>query len=130
MKHEDFESKLIKMLLYGEDEVLIKQNKQYGIAKISSRDFSDVGFYTTFSVPQSDDLCINTKSFYIGDVDGMIDGIEGAIGFLLFVKNGYISQLEGYTNVIDKWPESLDAIALSYDSGDKRNISRLKEKWT
>lgn len=129
MEYEDFECKLIEMLLYGEDEVFIKLKKQYDTAKIASRDFSDVGFFTRFSIPQSDDLCTDRKSFYIGDVDGMVDGIEGAVGFVLFVKDGYISMLEGYTNAIDKWPKSYDVIALSYDSGDKRNIVRLMEKW-
>lgn len=129
MKYEDFECKLIGMLLYGEDEVFIKLEKQYEKAKIVSRDFSDVGFFTHFSILPSDDLCIDSKSFYIGDVDGMVDGINGAVGFVLFVKDGYISMLEGYTNAIEKWPKSYDAITLSYDSGDKRNIACLKEKW-
>lgn len=130
MKHEDFERKLMEMLLTGDDEVLIKLRKQYELAKITSREFSDVGFYTSFSVQNRNDLRIKDKSFHIGDVDGTIDGIEGAVGFILYVKDGFISLLEGYANVIDKWPKSNDVIVLTYDSGDKRNIARLKEKWT
>jgi len=71
-------------------------------------------------------LCIKNKSFHIGDVDGNIDGIEGAVGFVLYVKNGYITLLEGYTNAVDTWPKSYDEIVLSYDSGEIRNIENLR----
>lgn len=69
------------------------------------------------------------KSFHIGDVDGNIDGIENAVGFVLYVKNGYITLLKGYTNVVDIWPKSYDKIVFSYDSGEIRNIESLRAKW-
>jgi len=57
------------MLLSGDDEVLNKLRKQYEVAKIASREFSDAGFYTSFLVENRNDLCIKNKSFHIGDVD-------------------------------------------------------------
>ncbi|WP_136479695.1 hypothetical protein EPD62_002195 [Acetivibrio thermocellus] len=129
MEHVEFEKKLMKMLLSGDDEVLNKLRKQYEVAKIASREFSDAGFYTSFLVENRNDLCIKNKSFHIGDVDGNIDGIEGAVGFVLYVKNGYITLLEGYTNAVDTWPKSYDEIVLSYDSGEIRNIENLRTKW-
>ena len=129
MEHVEFEKKLMKMLLSGDDEVLNKLRKQYEVAKIASREFSDAGFYTSFLVENRNDLCIKNKSFHIGDVDGNIDGIEGAVGFVLYVKNGYITLLEGYTNAVDTWPKSYDKIVLSYDSGEIRNIENLRTKW-
>lgn len=127
MTQEDFEKKLIEMLLDGENEVLSTLKKQYELSKVVSRDFSDVGFYTSVFIQNKDDLCLNGKSFYLGDVDGTVNGIKGAIGFILYIKNGYISLLEGYTNIIDKWPTN-EEIKLTYDSGETRNIKSLKEK--
>ena len=129
MEHVEFEKILMKMLLSGDDEVLNKLRKQYEVAKIESREFSDAGFYTSFLVENRNDLCIMNKSFHIGDVDGNVDGIEGAVGFVLYVKNGYITLLEGYTNAVDTWPKSYDNIVLSYDSGEIRNIASLRTKW-
>jgi hypothetical protein len=129
MEHAEFEMKLIEMLLSGDDEVLSKLRKQYEVAKIVSREFSEAGFYTSFLVENRSDLCIMNKSFHIGDVDGNVDGIEGAVGFVLYVKNGYITLLEGYTNAVDTWPKSYDNIVLSYDSGEIRNIASLRTKW-
>ena len=128
MNHEDFERKLIEMLLAGNDEVLVKLRKQYELATITSREFSDVGFFTSFSVQNGEEYYIKDKTFHIGDVNGDIDGIEGAVGFILYIKDGVLSMLEGYTNVIDKWPKSSDEIILTYDSGEKRDIMSLKGK--
>mgnify|MGYP001096590991 CR=1 FL=1 len=129
MEYVEFEKKLMEMLLSGDDEVLNKLRQQYEVAKVESREFSCVGFYTSFLVENRCDLCINNKSFHIGDVDSNIDGIEGAVGFVLFVKNGYITLLEGYTNAVDTWPKLYDKIVLSYDSGEIRNIENLRTKW-
>lgn len=126
MNQKEFENKLIEMLLDGENEILSLLRKQYEQSKVVSREFSDVGFYTSFFIQNRDDLCLNGKSFYIGDVDGTVNDIEGAIGFILYIKNGYISLLEGYTNIIDKWPAN-EEITLTYDSGKTRDIRRLKE---
>ena len=129
MNHEAFEKKLMEMLLVGDNDVLTQLRKQYELATVTSREFSDVGFYTSFSLQNRHDLCIDDKTFQIGDVDGVINGIEGAVGFILFIKNGFISMLEGYTNAIDKWPKSNEEIILTYDSGDRRDIECLKKKW-
>jgi len=91
MEHAEFEMKLMEMLLSGDDEVLNKLRKEYEVAKIVSREFSNAGFYTSFFVENISDLCIMNKSFHIGDVDG----IEGAVGFVLYVKNGYNYFIKG-----------------------------------
>ena len=129
MAYEEFEKKLMGMLLAGNDDVLIRLREQYRSFKIKSREHSDVGFFTTFSQQNRNDLCIDGKSFQIGDVDGSVNGIDGAVGFILYVKNGFISMLEGYTNIIDKWPEIDDKIVLTYDSGTERDIERIRKKW-
>lgn len=125
MNQKEFENKLIEMLLDGENEILSMLRKQYEQSKVVSREFSAVGFYITFIVEGRDELCLDGKSFYIGDVYGVVNGIEGAIGFILYIENGYISLLEGYTNIIENWPAN-EEITLTYDSGKTRDIRKLK----
>lgn len=129
MINESFEKKLIEMLLAGDEKTLILLREQYTVAKVVSIERSDVGFFVHFSLKGRDDLSISNKSFQIGDVDGNINGITGAVGFILYVKNGFISMLEGYTNAVDKWPNSDYEIVLTYDSGNERDLERLKRKW-
>jgi hypothetical protein len=129
MTYENLERKLMEMLLAGNDDVLIRLREQYKSSKVISREHSEVGFFTTFLQQDRNDLCIDGKSFQIGDVDGSVNGIDGAVGFVLYIKNGFISMLEGYTNAIDKWPEVDDEIVLTYDSGNERDVERLKRKW-
>ncbi|MDI6618807.1 MAG: hypothetical protein QME45_09065 [Clostridiales bacterium] len=129
MINENFEKKLMEMLLAGDEKTLNLLREQYTVAKVVSIERSDVGFFIHFSLKGRDDLSINNKSFQIGDVDGNINGITGAVGFILYVKNGFISMLEGYTNAVDKWPKSDHEIVLTYDSGNERDLERLKRKW-
>lgn len=129
MDHDEFEKNVMELLLAGEDDIFVKMREQYRVATIASREFTGVGFFTRFSIPQSGDLCLDTNEFYFGDVDGRINGQEGAVGFVLFVRDGYIFALEGYTSAVDQWPDSYEQIDLYYDSGDKRDFARLMDKW-
>ena len=65
-------------------------------------------------------------TFQIGDVDGEVNNIDGAL-FILYVKNGYLTMLEGYTNIIDSWPETDYVIKLKYDM-IPRNYLQLRKK--
>jgi hypothetical protein len=129
MKYEEFEQQLMGMLLSGDDELLEKLRRQYQTAKIESVDRDPVGFFTRYSVPHSEVFFIDRDSFAFGDVFGSVGGVDRAVGFVLFVRDGYISLLEGYTNLVDKWPQSYDEISLSYSTGSERDMEDLRRKW-
>ncbi|MFT9078672.1 hypothetical protein [Ethanoligenens sp.] len=121
-----FENKLMKMFLNGEGNVFSRLKKQYMVINVISREHSDAGFFTNFSLPEnSEDLRLDNKSFHIGDIDGSVNGIAGAVGFVLYIKHGAIALLEGYTNALNKWPKSNNEITLEYDSPNKRNIDLI-----
>lgn len=48
--------------------------------------------------------------------------------FILYIKNGAITMLEGYTNIIDIWPDD-NTISLCFDSRCYRNYDALRNKW-
>lgn len=128
IKFEVFEKEVIEKLLAGDYDALKILHKQYEKAKIKSREFSGAGFFTSFIIPDHVPKLNNSKSFHFGDVIGEIDGVKNGVGFLLFVKEGVIDFLEGYTYGDEKWPKHIVNYKISYISGQKRNIEKIKEK--
>lgn len=114
MKHKELADQVMKMLLSGDEEVLSTLRKQYETAVIVSEEDTGVGFFICYQVDSTIRIGEEFKAtFQIGDIDGEVDGIDGAVGFVLFIKYGYLTMLEGYTNVIDKWPEMDTEIKIS-----------------
>jgi len=51
--------------------------------------------------------------FELGDVDARMDGLEHGAGFLLFVRKGRMTILEGYSYE-EPWPKERRNLELSY----------------
>lgn len=127
MKHKELADQVMKMLLSGDEEVLLTLREQYERAVIISEEDTGVGFFIRYQVDNAIRVGAEFKTtFQIGDIDGEIDGIDGAVGFVLFIKDGYLTMLEGYTNGIDKWPEMDTAIKLYYNT-DQRDYESLRK---
>ena len=111
--------------------MLEELKEQYNGLKIVSVEDTGVGFYVDFETENNTVKALDEKvflqKFQIGDVYGNVEGIINAVGFILFVQNGFITMLEAYTNGIDSWPDDND-IELIYDSGKERNIEALKKR--
>ena len=123
-----FEKKLMQMLLVGKSATLQQLRKQYLSSVVVSREITSVGFFTTFSIQGEVDMLEGNKTFQIGDVDGKINSTDEAVGFILYIRNGVISTLEGYTNIMDQWPKDAEKIELKYDSGKRRDFKKLEQK--
>lgn len=126
MKHKQLADQVMKMLLSGDDEVLITLREQYERAAIISEEDTGVGFFICYQVDHALRVGEEFKTtFHLGDIDGEVDGIDGAVGFVLFIKDGYLTMLEGYTNGIDKWPETDAEIKLHHIPACERTSLRL-----
>ena len=129
MSHIRLADQVMNLLLNGEDEVLRILREQYKNAGIVLEEDNESGFYINYYVDRIiNPISLVNSTFQIGDVDGMINGIDGAVGFILYIKDGYLEMLEGYTNAVDKWPETDAEINLDYDS-QPRNYELLQKKW-
>ncbi|MCM1091553.1 MAG: hypothetical protein NC092_05695 [Butyrivibrio sp.] len=129
MSHIRLADQVMNLLLNGEDEVLRILREQYKNAGIVLEEDNEAGFYINYYVDRTiNPISLVNSTFQIGDVDGMINGIDGAVGFILYIKDGYLEMLEGYTNAVDKWPETDAEINLDYDS-QPRNYELLRKKW-
>lgn len=130
MNHKELADQVMKMLLSGREEVLLTLKEQYERAVIISEEDTGAGFFICYQVDGAARIEEEFKTtFQIGDIDGEIDGIDGAVGFILFIKDGYLTMLEGYANGVDKWPETDTEIKLCYHA-DQRDYESLRKAWT
>ncbi len=105
VSQEKLEQELMKLLLQGDHPVLDVLRKQYTVAKIASREFSGVGFFTKFEVSETVPL-VEPLNFAAGHVGVQLEKVPNGMGCVLFVRNGKLAFLEGYTYT-DLWPEQI-----------------------
>ena len=120
------ENQVIRMLLAGDDEALAVLRQQIDHAKVSSRRMTGVGFYTDFIIPPEVARIVDLPSFKLGDVNGTAANVMNGLGFLLYVTDGALSMLEGYT-YDEPWPNELQGLVLTYSGGQSRNVESLKK---
>jgi hypothetical protein len=115
------EDRVLEMLLRGEDEALSVLREQAKQARVSSRKMTGVGFFTEFVVPAEAPRVPNRPTFKLGDVNGTADNVKHGLGFLLYVAEGTLSMLEGYT-YDDPWPDEVCGLILTYSSTQGRKL--------
>lgn len=125
MIHRKLIEDVMNMLLEGNSEELVKLKKQYKKAKLKE-EVSKVGFYINFEINDKTDN-IDNKTFQIGDVYGTVNNQFASVGFVLFIKEGQILMLEGYTDgIINEWPDD-NKIKLTYSNGKKTRENNRQE---
>jgi hypothetical protein len=111
ISQENLEQQIMGLLLEGENPVLGILRQQYAAAKILRRKFSGVGFFLYFDVPENIPLA-EPSNFAAGNVSISLENVPNGAGCVLFVKNGKLNMLEGYT-FGNSWPERLIVRSLS-----------------
>lgn len=129
--YEKLTNRVMNLLLEGDDYVLRVLREQYQNAEISSIEDTRVGMFVDFLVPASKKIPIQknlSQNFELGDVHGTIDGSSGGVGFILFVRDGVISMLEGCQYNSDDWEKVTEDIELGYGENG-RDIEKLSSSW-
>jgi hypothetical protein len=68
---------------------------QQGKVRVTARENTGAGFYTTLNV--SHRLPIKGVASPLSDVGAAVVGLERGMGFLLWLRDGHIHRLEGYS---------------------------------
>jgi hypothetical protein len=118
----DLENRVLEMLLRGEDEVLATLRQQMKEVQVSSRKMTGVGFYTEFVVAPEAPRILGRRAFKLGDVNGTADNVSHGLGFLLYVTEGALSMLEGYT-YDEPWPDDVRGLVLTYSLKGRRKLN-------
>jgi len=128
------ENQVLEWLLAGDNPVLNMLRQQLHSSRIESRQYTGVGYYLKFDVPHNKNRLLESSkakpSFCFGDVNVVIriGNYEQMVGFLLWVEDGYLDQLEVYTYGDEKWPDMFDEFKLSY-MDDPRDLDDLRRNW-
>jgi hypothetical protein len=116
----DLERAVLLRLLEGDDPVLRALRDQLAAAEVREREFTGAGFFTYFllragahpvSVP-------NGVVFppLVGDVHLEAENLRHGAGFVLFLKDGLLHLLEGYTQGGEPWPDALGRYVVHRDA--------------
>jgi len=96
---------------------------QYNNSIIKKREFSKTGFFTSFTIDKNFPTIDEKSYFHVGDVIAKVNNNDDIIGFVLFIKNGYIDMLEGYTFGESLFPEKIENYSLEYLKENSTDIS-------
>ena len=72
------------------------------------------GFYIKYEIKDNIPPIDDTESKVLGNVGAKIPDLKYGMGFALFMKDGYISSLEGYTYNEEPLPADLQKYELYY----------------
>jgi hypothetical protein len=73
-----------------------------------------VGFFTDFRHSSEVMRLHAPRDARFGDVLADIEGLEHGAGFVLFIDDGLITMLEGYSTANEPWPEHPTGWTLRY----------------
>ena len=128
--YKQLTSRVMNMLLAGDYYVLNVLRNQFHSAVISSVEDTGVGMFVKFVISESERIDEQKgvkRDFAFGDVHGVV-GASGGVGFILFVRDGCISVLEGYSYDSADWKKVTDDIVLEYGENG-RDFERLSSAW-
>lgn len=115
-----FERRLLLKFVDGKDNTFALLRKQADSVTTTRRRMTESGFWVEYRVDTSE-YNVSDRDFHLGDVFGTSNELHNGIGFVLFVRDGQIKAMEGYT-FDEKWPKQLDNIDLKYELGDVRVV--------
>ena len=118
MDHAEFEKEVMEKILDSCEKPYCILRHQYLNSTIVSREFTGAGFFTHFAVP--DELAVPGMEGLIQDVFARFNNSDLIYLFVLFIRNGKIDCLEGFTGYGD-WLYDYDRAILCYAYEDGRH---------
>lgn len=125
MKLLPLELAVLSKLLEGDIPLLQALRVQLTNCSVVQREFTGCGFYTTLST-SADATRIPHFDAKFGDVIADIAGLANGAGFLLFIKDGLLDMLEGYS-FDEPWPLSTDVFTLKFNNDSARDWGNLTD---
>jgi hypothetical protein len=101
------EKAVLDLMLDHPGEPFQTARNQLAHAVVTEREFTGAGFFTTFTLPPDAQVRRDLPDETIGDVGAQFPTLQNGAGFLLFIRRGVVTMLEGYT-YDEAWPASAD----------------------
>jgi len=117
---EEIGEKVAEMLLAGETDELRRLRNQYEAAD-TTVERSTTGFFVHFDVPDTIEPIETEERTILRGVYATLDSLQHGMDFMLFVDDGKLSMLEGYTHQ-EELPadmETLHGVQLEYSEDEQ-----------
>jgi hypothetical protein len=119
------ERAVLDKLLSGDSPVLSALRRQAELATVRDRRLTGVGFMTSLALPIAVPRApVKSGMLRFGDVEAQMDGLLHGAGFALYVKDGSLDAIEGYT-YDEPWPQLINKFTLRYMDEGKRDYGEL-----
>ena len=106
MKHDEFENKIITDIIEQYPEYKQKLQAQFEKMIVQEREFSTYGFSTYYVVTAGEDTLGADENLQLGKHQWDINGLTRGSDYILWIKNGLISCLEGFS-YNEPWPDEI-----------------------
>ena len=127
--NEAIERRVMQMLLAGDHPTLETLRQQFDRCSVAKREFTGVGFFTSFKVRDGVPRLEPARRIVMGDVCADVDGLEWGCGFILFVDDGLLGTLECHLWGDDALPDNARCTRLYYvHQPDPPGITETKER--
>ena len=124
------ERDVIATILSPDHPVMNALRRQFERCQVASREITGVGFFTNLSVPTDvEPAPVKPGRLDLGDVTATIEGLENGAGFVLFVQDGVLDVLEGFSYT-EPWTDLTARHAVSsggvdHSGGSKTDIEEV-----
>lgn len=103
--------------------------EQVEVAKVQERNISERAFFTSYYYETEVERASDVPTKYYGSMHALVPSLSGGIGFGLYIDNGLIASLEGYTYG-ETWPKDLSRFELVHLIPTENGGNRLpKASW-
>jgi hypothetical protein len=107
------ESAVLEKMLTGDEPVFEIIKQQLAASTVTKRELTGTGFFTHFVVQAQTKILPDKGRLMIGDVSAKIPGLEIGADFILWMEEGVISFLEGFT-YDESWPTEITSFELLF----------------
>ena len=121
----NMEKAVLEKLLEGDLPELALLRAQLHSARVY-REWTGAGFWTKFEVDRASPRLAKRERFQIAGVYGRHPELQAGIGFTLFVDNGAVESLEGYTYE-EAWPTGLDGLTVEQEPAGQQRLHQIRE---
>lgn len=129
-----FERDVMATILAPEHPVMNALRRQLERCRVASRETTGVGFFTTLDIPTDvEPAPVKPGRMDLGDVTATIEGLEHGAGFVLFVQDGLLDILEGFSYV-EPWPDvsaryEVSTGGLMHGGGSMTDLEEVDAAW-
>ena len=118
------EKRVLEKLVEGNEPGLDSLRAQLRSCVVTAREMTGVGFLTSLHVKGSAARLPLSQPFRLGGVAAEIEGLDHGAGFILFLENGLLETLEGFS-FDEPWPKSEARFELRYSEEREQDLEKL-----